>query len=68
MSQRDHPHRDATPEIPRLPAPPTIARASRARQVPSSGAVQAAGARQKLRGGSPSPGVRPAEDASRRPR
>ena len=42
MSQRDHPHRDATPEIPRLPAPPTIARASRTRQVPSSGTVQAA--------------------------
>jgi hypothetical protein len=69
MSQRDYPHRDAAPDIPRLPEPPTIARASRTRQVPSSGTMHAAAdARARLPGGSPSSGVRPAEDTSRRPR
>ena len=69
MSQDDHPGRDATPQIPRLPAPPTIMRGRRPRRVPSSGTLQAAaGARAQLPAGSPSPGVRTAEDTSRRPR
>ena len=64
MSQDDYPGRDATPQIPHLPAPPTIMRGRRPRRVPSSGTLQAAArARAQLPAGS-----RRRKDTSRRPR
>ena len=69
MSRDDHTDRDATPDIPNLPAPSTVVRGHRPRRVPAGGTAPATAHDLALQAGiSPEPAGRMARETRRRSR